>query len=86
MALPTQKRTKSSKKKRGLNFRLKKINYNQCPKCNRPVLPHHVCQFCGAYAGKEILKLKFKKGKKDKKEEKGKKPQGKEKQEKEKNQ
>ncbi len=68
MALPTQKRTKSSKKKRGLHLKLEKINYILCPKCGHPVLPHHVCSFCGTYAGKEILEIKFdKKIKKEKK-------------------
>ena len=72
MALPTQKRTSSSKKQRAINFRLKKTNYTYCPKCNRPILPHHACKFCGTYAGKDILeiKIKHKKGTRRSKEEK----------------
>jgi len=36
------------------------------------VRPHHVCQFCGTYAGREVIKIKSKldKKKKKKKEEK----------------
>jgi len=61
MAIPTQKRTKSSKRRRSVCFLLKKIKLAICPKCKKPVLPHHACSFCGTYADKEILKIKPKK-------------------------
>ena len=67
MALPTKKRPKGEKRKRAISYALKKINLIPCPKCKKPILPYHVCNFCGTYAGKEVLKLKFKKGKKGKK-------------------
>ena len=70
MANPTQKHTKSSKRKRAKNFALKKVKLSKCPKCGRPVLPYHVCKFCGTYAGREVLKIKIKKGKKEKGKEK----------------
>jgi len=70
MALPTKKRPKSEKRKRAATHALKKINLIFCPKCKKPLLPYHVCTFCGTYAGKEVLKLKFKKGKKREKEKK----------------
>ena len=63
MALPTQKRTKSSRKKRASHFSLPKIKLTTCPKCKKPVLPHHACAFCGIYKGREVLKIKLKKGK-----------------------
>ena len=72
MALPTQKQTKSNKRKRALNFRLKKIKLASCPKCKKPILPHRVCGFCGTYAGREVIKVKSSKSKvksKKKKEE-----------------
>jgi large subunit ribosomal protein L32 len=71
MGLPSQKRTKSSKKRRASHFALPKITLGKCPKCLKPVLPHHACSFCGTYAGKEVLKMKFKKGKKKEKKEYG---------------
>jgi large subunit ribosomal protein L32 len=67
MALPTQKRTKSSKRKRAFHHRLKATNFSLCPKCKKPVLPHHVCSFCGTYAGREVIEIKLKE--KDKKKE-----------------
>ena len=67
MALPTKKRPKGEKRKRAAFYALKKINLVFCPKCKKPILPYHACSFCGAYAGREVLKLKLKKDKKGKK-------------------
>ena len=67
MALPTKKRPKGERKKRAISYALKKINLISCSKCKKPILPYHICSFCGSYAGKEVLKLKFKKSKKGKK-------------------
>lgn len=66
MALPSKKRPRSEKRKRKISYVLRKINLISCPKCKKPVLPYHICTFCGTYAGKDVLKLKFKKGKKEK--------------------
>jgi large subunit ribosomal protein L32 len=67
MALPTQKRTKSSKKKRGFHLRIKKISLSSCPKCQKPVLPYQVCHFCGTYKGREVIKKKDRKKRKKEK-------------------
>jgi large subunit ribosomal protein L32 len=58
MGLPSKKRTKSSKKRRAAHFTLKTMNLNQCPKCQKPTRPHHACQFCGFYKGREVIKIK----------------------------
>ena len=63
MALPTQKTSKSRKRVKQYKNRLKKKTLSVCPKCKKPVLPHHVCRFCGTYINKEVIKPK-----KDKKE------------------
>ena len=68
MALPSQKRTKSSKRRRASHFALDRQILSFCPKCKRAVLPHHVCSFCGTYKDREILEIKLKKGKKKEKE------------------
>ncbi|NQU77755.1 50S ribosomal protein L32 [Candidatus Falkowbacteria bacterium] len=73
MALPTQKHTKSRTRKRKPSLALKKTGFTKCPKCQKPILPHRACSFCGTYAGKQILKIKeskFDKKKKKKEEEK----------------
>ena len=68
MGTPTQKRTKSSKKRRSSHFALKKIKLIDCPKCKKKVKPYHACAFCGTYAGREVLKIKVKKDKKGEKD------------------
>lgn len=63
MGLPSQKRSKSYKRKRALQYALKKVRFSICPKCSKKILPHHACSFCGTYKGREILKLKHLKDK-----------------------
>ena len=64
MSVPAKKRPRGEKRRRASHFALKKVKYIACPKCQRPKMPHAVCQFCGSYKGKEILKSHL-----DKKEE-----------------
>ncbi|HNP75307.1 MAG TPA: 50S ribosomal protein L32 [bacterium] len=61
MGLPSQKRTKSSKRRRASHFALKKTSLGKCPQCGKPQKPHHACAFCGSYKGKTILTIKTKK-------------------------
>jgi large subunit ribosomal protein L32 len=61
MGLPSQKRTKSSKKRRASHFALKPTKLASCPKCGQPVRPHYACNFCGTYKGKQIVTIKQKK-------------------------
>lgn len=60
MAIPKKKCTKASKRQRASHFALKKLNLTICPKCKKPILPHHLCSFCGYYRDKEVLKIKSK--------------------------
>ncbi len=64
MALPTQKRTKSSKRIRTSTFALKKQKLVICSQCKKTVLPHHACLNCGYYNNQEALKIKIKSKKK----------------------
>jgi len=61
MSVPTQRRTKSSRLRRASHFALKKTNLVKCPKCDKPTLPHKICEFCGTYKGKQVISLKTKK-------------------------
>lgn len=61
MGLPSQKRTKSSARRRASHFALKKTALNKCPKCDKPKIPHRACEFCGTYNGRQILTIKTKK-------------------------
>ena len=60
MGTPTQKRTKASKKRRASQFALNKANHMKCSNCEKPVMPHMVCDNCGFYKGKEVVKKKTK--------------------------
>jgi len=64
MALQSQRRTKSSKKRRASHFALKETKLSKCPKCGKPAKSHHVCAFCGYYKGRSVLEVKTKKSKK----------------------
>jgi len=67
MGLPAKKRTKQSKRERAAHFALKKKQLGVCSKCKKPVLPHHICKFCGYYKGQDILLLDVKAERKKKK-------------------
>ncbi len=58
MSVPKKRRTKSSIGKRRSHDSLKKIKLSTCPKCKKDVLPHTVCENCGTYKGKQVLKVK----------------------------
>lgn len=55
MALPGHRRTSSHKRRRAAHFALTAANYNSCPKCKKPVLPHRVCANCGTYKGRLVV-------------------------------
>lgn len=55
-------------KRRFSNYRLAALNLSKCPQCGAPTLPHQACPSCGSYKGKQVIKLKEKKGKKRTKE------------------
>lgn len=64
MPHPTQRHTKSRKRKRRSAISLKAVELTVCPKCKRPLRPHTACSFCGTYKGKEIIKIRLKKAEK----------------------
>lgn len=60
MALPGHRRTSSHKRRRAAHFALTPCQLTVCPKCKKPVRPHHACAFCGTYKGREVFKVKVK--------------------------
>jgi len=58
MGLPSQKRTKSSKKRRAAHFALRPASLSHCPKCQKPIISHRACRFCGYYKGQSVVKIK----------------------------
>ncbi|MCX7778646.1 MAG: 50S ribosomal protein L32 [Patescibacteria group bacterium] len=69
MGLPSKKRPKSEKRKRRAAKKMKKINLSPCPRCQKPVLPHHLCFFCGTYQNREVMPKRIKQQPSQKKKE-----------------
>jgi len=57
MALPKRKRSKSKRGTRRAHDSVKMPNIVNCPHCNEPILPHHVCPECGTYKGRTIIEI-----------------------------
>jgi large subunit ribosomal protein L32 len=53
-------------KRRFSNYRLSAVALGKCPQCGAPALPHRACPSCGTYKGRQVIKMKEKKGKKEK--------------------
>jgi large subunit ribosomal protein L32 len=39
---------------RRAHHRLRPVNASECPNCGEFKLPHHICQACGHYHGREV--------------------------------
>jgi large subunit ribosomal protein L32 len=64
MPVPPKRRSRSKARRGRAHQALIRIKLSKCPKCGKAVLPHRACAFCGAYKGREVIKLKVKKAKK----------------------
>jgi large subunit ribosomal protein L32 len=54
-ALPKRKTSKARRDKRRSHMAVKAPQFDYCPQCHNPKLPHHVCPTCGSYAGREVI-------------------------------
>lgn len=55
MAVPKKKISKSRRNMRRSHDALKGATYSECPECGELKRPHHVCQSCGQYKGREVV-------------------------------
>lgn len=53
MALPTQKRTKGSARRRASHYALRAKSSIKCSNCGAVILPHRACKKCGYYKGQK---------------------------------
>lgn len=60
MANPKRKWSKARTGKRRSQWKLALPGLVSCPQCHVFKLPHRVCNECGYYDGKKVLKLKTK--------------------------
>ncbi|MDI6732142.1 MAG: 50S ribosomal protein L32 [Candidatus Margulisbacteria bacterium] len=52
--------------RRAKNYQLSAKGLGKCPQCGASTLPHQACPACGTYRGRQVIKIKTKKGKKEK--------------------
>lgn len=58
MAVPKNKISKQRKhKRRSSVWKLDAPTLVKCPQCHELTVPHRVCQNCGYYNGKEVVKV-----------------------------
>lgn len=63
MPVPKWRHNKSRRDKRRGQIYIKAPLFTICKNCLNEILPHTICERCGHYKGKEILKIvKAKKG------------------------
>ncbi|MDA8441316.1 MAG: 50S ribosomal protein L32 [Peptococcaceae bacterium] len=55
MGVPQHRQSKARIRRRRAMDKLTAPGFIECPQCHKPVMPHHVCNECGYYKGKEII-------------------------------
>lgn len=68
MALPARHHSRSRVNKGRSHMALKPLNLIKCPHCNRNILSHRVCPYCGYYKDKEMIDVYKGLSKKEKKQ------------------
>ena len=58
MAVPKRKTSKARRDKRITHKVLTEPTVVTCTKCGEPIRPHHLCEKCGTYNGKQIKAIK----------------------------
>lgn len=66
MAVPKKRTPSSRRNRRRANIFIKEPQLVKCKKCDKPTLPHTICQECGFYKGKEYINVMAKMEKKQK--------------------
>jgi large subunit ribosomal protein L32 len=66
MPVPKKNYSRTRQAKRRAHWKIEAPVLSVCPACAAPVLPYNVCSACGQYQGKQFIKIKEKKSKKEK--------------------
>lgn len=66
MPVPKKGHSHQRQATRRANWKITPPALADCPSCGAPVLPYYICGACGQYQGKQYLRIKEKKSKKEK--------------------
>ncbi|MBT5807857.1 50S ribosomal protein L32 [Candidatus Uhrbacteria bacterium] len=55
MSVPASKKSNSAAKRRRSHIHVDPVNLGNCEKCKKPVRPHHACNSCGFYKGRDAI-------------------------------
>jgi len=67
MPLPKRQHSKQRGRKRRTHWKVRIPGLGPCPQCQKPIIAHRVCPFCGHYKGQLIVAVKVKEEKKKEK-------------------
>lgn len=57
MANPKRRTSRARKNARRTHWKLEIPHLGVCPQCHEPKLPHRICDHCGFYDGRAVLKV-----------------------------
>ena len=57
MAHPKRQHSRQRQRKRRTHYKTEAPNLSSCPQCQKPILSHRVCPFCGYYKGNLIVDI-----------------------------
>jgi len=58
MAHPKRQHSRQRQRKRRTHFKATIPSLGSCQQCQKPILSHRVCPFCGYYKGQPIVEIK----------------------------
>lgn len=57
MAHPKRQHSRQRQRKRRTHYKTPVPNLSSCSQCQKPILSHRVCPFCGYYKGNMIVDI-----------------------------
>lgn len=64
MPLPKRQHSVQRGRKRRTHWKARIASLGACSNCQKPIIPHRVCPFCGYYKGKPVVVVAVKEKKK----------------------
>lgn len=61
MPLPKRQHSKQRGRKRRTHWKATVASLCPCSQCQKPIVPHRICPFCGYYRGTQIVTARVKK-------------------------